>query len=49
MQKITLGDPDKLENYRNEKFVREKSAVASRAEYLNREISKQNFIYEKLI
>ena len=40
MARVNLQDPDKLENYRNEKFVREKSTIAREAEFLNREISK---------
>ena len=39
MSRITLPNPDRLENYREERFVRDKSQLARTAEYLNREIS----------
>jgi len=37
--KIQIPNPDRLENYREEKFIREKSDIAREAENLNRQIS----------
>jgi hypothetical protein len=54
MSRITLPNPDRLEIYREEKFIRDKSQLARTAEYLNREISKiifmilTKFFYYKL-
>lgn len=50
--KINLPNPDKVENYRGEKFVREKSEIAKLIGNLNNQISKKtlfNFLeYEKI-
>ncbi len=40
LSRISLPNPDRLENYREEKFIRDKSLLAKDAEFLNREISK---------
>jgi hypothetical protein len=40
LSRISLPNPDRLENYREEKFIRDKSILAKDAEFLNREISK---------
>lgn len=43
LSRITLPNPDRLENYREERFIRDKSLLAKDAEFLNREISKKLF------